>query len=393
MQVNKINYKLVLVGVLVFVITFSIGLLIGKVFNFGLGKETIEEKAAKGKVVSVLVMGIDARNSEENSRSDTMILVNIDRNTRKVAMVWIPRDTRVEVGLNRHDRINSVNYMKGPEAACDVVGKLLNTEVDYYVSLNFNGFAKIVDTLGGVTLDVESNMTHYDPDPKLNINLTKGTKKLSGKEALDYVRYRGGPTADIGRTARQQKFIKAITKETLKAKNIVKLPKIIPEVFEQVSTNIPNNDILFMVKLVAEFNENSVITQTLPGYPFTDPKSGASYWEADKKIAKTVIEDLFAGKTYDVAQDPPNWVKPAPSIYEEPDEDEANEDEDMDTNDENEENTNDEKTDTEGSKEEVINDPITDDTVGGETQAGNPNQTIDNNPSDTNYSSGEGYIP
>lgn len=323
----KVNYRLAFIAVLVFIFTFSLGILLAKFFSLGIAKETIEEKAGKGKIISILVMGLDARNTTENSRSDTMILVNVDQQNKKIAMVWIPRDTRVEVGLNRYDRINSIHSLKGPEAACDAVGKLLNTKVNYYATVNFSGFIKIIDILGGVNIDVESNMQHFDPDPKLNINLTKGTTRLNGKEALDYVRYRGGPTADIGRTARQQKFIQAVAKESLRPKNLIKLPQIIPEVFEQVKTNISANDMLFMVKLAKDFHENSVITQTLPGYPFTDPKNGASYWEADKKIAKTIIEDLFAGKTYEVAQDPPNWVKPAPSIYDaEEVEDEGTED-------------------------------------------------------------------
>ncbi len=312
----KVNYRLVFISILVFILTFGLGILTAKFFNLGLAQETLEEKAAKGKMVSILIMGLDARNGTENSRSDTMILVNVDRQSKKIAMVWIPRDTRVEVGFNRYDRINSINSLKGPEAACDVVGKLLNTKVNYYITLNFSGFAKIVDILGGVLVDVEADMRHFDPDPKLNINLTKGEQILNGKEALDYVRYRERLTADIGRTARQQKFIKALAQETLKAKNIIKLPKILPEIFEQVKTNIPTNDVLFMINVAREFDEASVITQTLPGYPFTDPKTGASYWGADEKIAKTIIDDLFTGKTYDVAQDPPNWVKPAPSIYE-----------------------------------------------------------------------------
>lgn len=382
----KLNKRLVLIGILVFIIAFSSGTLIGKVFKVGTGKETIEEKAAKGKTVSILVMGIDARNAAENSRSDTMILVNIDRKTKKVAMVWIPRDTRVEVGLNRYDRVNSVNYIKGPEAACDTVGKLLNTKVNYYVTMNFFGFAKIVDILGGVTIDVESDMKHYDPDPKLNINLTKGVQQLNGKEALDYVRYRGGPTADIGRTQRQQKFIQAVAKESLKPKNIVKLPKLLPEIFEQVNTNIPANDILFMVKVATEFSEDSVITQTLPGYPFTDPKTGASYWEADKKIAKTIIADLFAGKTYEVAQDPPNWVKPAPAIYEKPEE--VEEDEETSETEENEE--------IEGEKSnESVNTP---EGESGEIEPKpekpvEPTPPVEISPPEPDYTSGEGYIP
>ncbi len=316
------NYKIIATLAVVFLVTFGGGILIGKIAGIGTFNESIEKKATKGKTVNILVMGIDARSATENSRSDTMILISIDRKTNKIAMLWIPRDTRVEVGINRYDKANSVNYIKGPEEACNVVGKLLGTKVNYYAIANFYGFEEIINLLGGVTIDVESNMNHPDPNPKLNINLAKGVQELNGKQALDYVRYRGGPTADIGRTGRQQKFIKAVTKEFLKPKNIVKLPKLVPQVFEHVNTNIPLDDMLYMVSLAKEFSSDSVITQTLPGYSFTDPKNGASYWQADKEITKTILADLLEGKTYDVAQDPPNWVQPAPTIYAEPDEEE-----------------------------------------------------------------------
>ena len=225
--------------------------------------------------------------------------------------IRIPQDTRVQVSSNHYDKINSVNVLKGPEEACKVAGKLLDTRIDYYVITNFGGFEKIIDILGGVNIEVESAMTHYDPNPKLSINLSSGPQRLNGAQALSYVRYRGGPTADIGRTVRQQKFVNALAQEMFKPAIITKLPELVPELSKHIHTNIPASDMLFMVQVAREFDTSSIVTQTLPGYPFTDPKSGASYWEADADIAKGILDDLFAGKTYDVAQDPPHWVQPA----------------------------------------------------------------------------------
>jgi LCP family protein required for cell wall assembly len=197
------NYKLRRLAVLflVFAGFFLVGNLLAGFFT----QSSVVKKVEKGKPVNILVMGIDARNAEQNSRSDTMIVASIDRKTKQVVMVWIPRDTRVQVSANRYDKINSVNVLKGPEEACKVAGKLLDTRIDYYVITNFGGFEKIIDILGGVNIDVETAMTHYDPNPKLSINLSSGPQRLNGAQALSYVRYRGGPTADIGRTVRQQK--------------------------------------------------------------------------------------------------------------------------------------------------------------------------------------------
>ncbi|HNX28951.1 MAG TPA: LCP family protein [Syntrophomonadaceae bacterium] len=287
----------------VFLVTFGLGLIAGGIIKTGGISDTLS--LGLGKSYNILVMGIDAQNAEENSRSDTMILVSIDKKSKDIAMVWIPRDTRVETGNNRYNKINSVNYLEGPEAAMQAVGELLDLKVDYYVTTNFGGFAKIIDILGGVNIDVPSDMKHYDPDPDLAINLSKGSQVLNGQDALRFVRYRGGPTADIGRTGRQQQFIKALADEMFSTKAVLKLPQLLPEIIKNVHTNIPMKDMLYLAETAKDFDQGKIITQTLPGYSYTDPNSGASYWVADEDIANGIVKDLLAGKEFEVAQDPP----------------------------------------------------------------------------------------
>lgn len=293
---------------LVFLVTFGLGLLLGSIIKTGGISDTLN--LSLGKSYNILVMGVDTKSPEENSRSDTMILVSIDKKSKDIAMVWIPRDTRVETGKNRYEKINSINYIEGPEVAAEAVGKLLDLNVDYYMTTNFGGFAKIIDILGGVHIEVPSNMQHYDPDPDLNINLSKGPQVLNGQDALRFVRYRGGPTADIGRTGRQQQFIKALAGEMFSTKAVLKLPQLLPEIVKNVHTNIPMKDMLYLAEVARDFNQDKILTQTLPGYPFTDPNNGASYWVADEDIARGLVKDLLAGKEYDVAQDPPRQAAP-----------------------------------------------------------------------------------
>ncbi|HHV16030.1 MAG TPA: LCP family protein [Gelria sp.] len=310
----KANFRLIAACTSIFLATFIVGAFIGNHLQVGPFDRSITAKAERGKRINVLLMGIDARGNETNSRSDTMILASIDSKAKKIAMVWIPRDTRVEVKKNHYNKINSVNYLQGPEAACRVAGDLLGIRVDHYVVTNFTGFAKIIDILGGVTLDVESNMFHEDVDSQLCINLSPGVQKFNGQDALGYVRYRGGPTADIGRTGRQQKFVKALADEMFKGRTILKLPELLPELAKNIDTNITLTDMMTMAKLGTDLDSLEIYTQTLPGYAYTDRQTGGSYWQADPKIAAGIIDDLFAGKKYDVAQDPPNWVKKQPQI-------------------------------------------------------------------------------
>ncbi len=304
--------RIYVVLVAIFLLTFAIGTLAGgmikKIFS-----DSILELSAKGKPINILFMGIDDRENKENTRSDTMIVASIDPQNQKMVMVSVPRDTRIKNSLGRSDRINSINYIKGPEAACKAVSDLLGVSVDHYVITNFAGFGKIVDILGGVDLDVETDMYHWDVS--YIIDLKKGNQHLNGDQALQYVRYRGGPTADIGRTQRQQKFIKALARQMFQAKTVLTLPELVPEIAKNVKTNIPTSDMLYLAKLAKSIDTSKINGQTLPGYPYTDPGNGASYWEPDREKARVIIATLLQGKNFDVVGDPPSWINKAPEKY------------------------------------------------------------------------------
>jgi len=99
-----------------------------------------------------------------------------------------------------------------------------------------------------------------------------------------------------------------MAREVFQGSTVLKLPQLLPELSKHVKTNIPMSDMAFMVKVARDFDAAKITTQTLPGYPYTEPGSGASYWQADADIARGIIDDLFAGKTYPVAQDPPHQI-------------------------------------------------------------------------------------
>lgn len=306
MEYIKKNYRLILIVVGIFAVSFLGGTGLGWLTG---GKvASIVDIVRGGRTVNILLMGIDARNLEANSRSDTMILATIDTKNNRIALLWIPRDTRIETSSGGQMKINSINVAKGPEAACEAVGKLVGADVHHYIITNFWGFEKIIDKLGGVTIDVETNFKHYDPDPYLNINIPKGTQRLNGENALKYVRYRGGPTADIGRTQRQAKFLKALADEIFKTKTILKLPDLVPELISSVKTNIPSSDLVYLLTEAGDFSTSSIVTQTLPGHSFTSTKDGASYWEPDKNLAVGIMDKLLEGQTFEVIHDPPTWT-------------------------------------------------------------------------------------
>lgn len=292
---------------LVFGSFFSAGALLTKwIKNPQPDVEVAEEvKDKDGRRTNILVLGIDKRPGETNARSDTMMLVSIDPKLDKVVVLSIPRDTKVEIKGSPVDKICAANMIGGPRYAVKTVEKLLDVRIDYYVAMDFNGFKEIVDTLGGVTIDVPQRM--YKPSE--DINLYPGEQRLNGRQALAFVRFRGYVEGDIGRTEMQQKFIKALADEVLKPKTVAKLPTLVKQLNKYVETDMGVTDMLKMASWAPGFNSESIITQTLPGYFYDEyDASGimtASYWMVDRKLADGILDKLFAGETMAVVSTPP----------------------------------------------------------------------------------------
>lgn len=250
-----------------------------------------------GQRLNVLLLGIDARSGETMARTDTIILASVDPKSKQMSLLSIPRDTRVNIPKHGWDKINSASVYGGIDTTMKVVSDLLGIPVKYYVRADFSGFKNIVDELGGVTLDVEQDMYHYDPDDggAYTIDLQKGVQRLDGDKALQYVRYREYAMGDIDRTAHQQKFLVALAKEMLQPSTILKLPTLVPEVNKFVKTNLSVSDMMTMAQAGKKLENGNIVAQTLPGRPINI--DGGSYWGVDPDEAKQMVANLFNGET------------------------------------------------------------------------------------------------
>jgi len=330
MKKNYNYIKYTIMTVIVFALFFAMGSGIStymKITSMGTDTDNYTEDAVsaaeEGERTNILVLGVDARPGDDHSRSDTMILVSIDPKLDKAAVISIPRDTRVNVPGSPLDKICTANYAGGPEYAVEIVEDFMGVNIDYYIEADFNGFESVIDTLGGVTINVPQRM--YKPSE--GIDLYPGNQKLDGKQALAFVRYRGYEYGDIERTNQQQDFVIALADELLQPKTVIKLPALIKEVREYVSTDIALSDMLKMASWAPGFDSSSLITQTLPGYFYDlyndEDELEQSYWIADQEEAARLIENMFAGQTVAVIQASPFPVY-VPSQDDEEDTEESN---------------------------------------------------------------------
>jgi len=302
----KSFFRITLLITLVFGVFFATGAGLGNFFFPSTEKTTDQAGVEDKERTNILFLGVDARPGDTKSRSDTMILASIDPELNRVAVVSIPRDTKINgTAGSGMDKINSANIVGGPELAVETVEGLMGENIDYYVEMDFQGFKKIIDVLGGVTINVDQRM--YKPSE--DIDLKPGVQKLDGADALAFVRFRGYVNGDIDRTTHQQEFIKALGKELLKPATIAKLPQLIRQADTYVDTNLRLSDMLKIASWAPGFSSESIVAQTLPGY-FYDQRNAQgvltqSYWIADSQQAKSLLDKMMTGQTVAVLVDPP----------------------------------------------------------------------------------------
>jgi LCP family protein required for cell wall assembly len=203
--------------------------------------------------VNVLLMGGDERGLRkgEVARSDSMLVVSFDPVTKKIHLFSVLRDTQVDIPGFKANRVNAAITLGGPELAMKTIGNLMGLNIQYYVYVDFQGFIKLVDTIGGVDFYVEKDMKYTDAADGhvYDINLKKGQQHLDGDKALQYVRFRHDRLSDFTRTERQRDFLKAIASKLQSGWNLVRLPDILGEVTPYMETNMSAGDMLKLASL------------------------------------------------------------------------------------------------------------------------------------------------
>ncbi|MGM0502141.1 MAG: LCP family protein, partial [Bacillota bacterium] len=224
------------------------------------------------------------------NRSDTLMVANIDLEEKSVSMLSIPRDTRVKLADGGYHKINAAYAYGGLELTQSTVSDFLGVDIDYYLEIDYNDFVALVNAVGGVKINIAKDLFYQDQAAGLNINLKKGIQELSGAEALEYVRFRQDNLGDIGRIARQQKFLAAVIDKLLSARTILKMPQIINQLKNTVETNISGADFLATAAVFRDFNLKKIKMNTLPGK--VADVNGISYWLTDDSQMTMVLDSL-----------------------------------------------------------------------------------------------------
>lgn len=207
-----------------------------------------------------LVVGTDY----EDYHTDTIMVISLDTAADGADIVSIPRDTQVDVSRNPQ-KINAAYGVGGIKQLNKEIKSIIGFVPNYHIAVSLEAFKELVDAVGGVEFDVPKNMDKVDTAQGLHIHLKKGIQILDGDKALQLVRYRGYPDADMGRIKVQQRFLMALARKLLRVSNITKIDDFIDIFNEHVETNLSLRDMQWFARKVMQFDpEKDITVQTLP---------------------------------------------------------------------------------------------------------------------------------
>ncbi|MBN2884341.1 LCP family protein [Patescibacteria group bacterium] len=227
--------------------------------------------------INILLLGMGGSNHEGGYLADTIMLISLQPSSKKVAMTSIPRDLTVPTANGSWRKVNSIHATaeaqeegQGGPTMAETLSSVLDLKIDYYIRIDFDGFIKIIDELGGVDVDVENTLDDYsypirgeeeNPDYFArfeHLHIEAGQQHMNGSLALKYARSRhayGVEGSDFARAKRQQLILEAAKDKLLSKNNLLKpgmLSRIIAELNRNIKTNL---DVWAMLKLWNDYKD------------------------------------------------------------------------------------------------------------------------------------------
>jgi LCP family protein required for cell wall assembly len=251
-------------------------LIVGSDTREGLSREEIKRLKVGGTDVAA------------GKRSDTMLLIHISKKRDKAAIISIPRDSYALIPEHNnsqgkvipaaYSKINSAYNWGGASLLIETLESMSDLRIDHYVELNFVGFVRMVDALGGVEICTKKDIN----DPKSHLTLPAGTHVLDGVDSLKFVRTRVfDGLGDLGRMKRQQEFASAMLRKATSAGvllNPVKMVDFINSALDSVVTDegLSQGDLLTLGKQLRNLSASNVRTLTIPLQYYNYNKNGVS---------------------------------------------------------------------------------------------------------------------
>ena len=274
--------------------------------DLGITQPVAEEQ--KPDILNIAFFGLDARNPDYASRSDTIMVVSIDRKSQKVKVTSLMRDMYIPIPGKGDNRINAAYAFGGPALAVKTINSSFGLDIRNFATVNFFGLEKLIDKVGGIEIDVKKNevpyinagvseVTRLEKDNKFTFVKQPGIQTLNGRQAVAYARIRYTGNSDYERTERQRRVVDQLFKK-IKAQGPLKLPGIIDSLLPYVETSLSNGEILSLAQEAIKFNTDGIEQFRLPvdGLFKSQSIRGMSVLVPDIEANKEKLHEFIYGK-------------------------------------------------------------------------------------------------
>ena len=263
-------------------------------------------KERKKYCYTILVYGVD----NDAGGSDTNMLMRFDAENKKIDVVSLPRDTLMSNG----HKLNSSYNNGGTEKLRSNIEDMLGIPVDFYVSVDLQGFISLIDQIDGVDFDVPEDMDYDDPYQDLHIHFKAGLQHLNGQQAMEVVRFRHnndntgyGGRQDIGRIGTQQAFLKTVAQKLMKLENV---PAMAETFFKYVKTDLTLGNLAWLADQALSMGGTDAISfATLPG-DGSGWYKGMSVYALDPEQVLEMTNSMLNPYATDITADDQNILVP-----------------------------------------------------------------------------------
>lgn len=248
---------------------------------------------ANGDYENILVLGVDSR-GEEQSRTDTMMLITHDKVNGEIKLTSFMRDIYADIPGYQSYKLNTAFYLGGVDLLAETLRDMFGVEIHHYALIDFSSFESLVDVAAptGVEIDVEKAMSE-----KIGVSLTPGVQKLNGKELLGYARFRSDNEGDFGRVRRQQQVIAAMKDEMVSISSIPKFPKLAGALQSYVQTDMPMTGQVRLATQLATGGGGEVERLTLPvedSYSYGNYSHAGSVLDIDVEQNRQALSEFLS---------------------------------------------------------------------------------------------------
>jgi LCP family protein required for cell wall assembly len=237
--------------------------------------------------LNIVLLGSDKREESSTWRTDTIIILSVDTESDFIRLLSIPRDLWVNIPGHGDDRINTADLWGelageggGPDLVKQTIAQNLGMPIHYYIRVDFDGFVKIIDAIGGLEIDVEC--------PLPDIELEPGMQQMDGELALLYARSRIS-SSDFDRSRRQRKLLMALWEQGLSVGIIPRLPALSSATADTLQTDIPFDQVVALAYKGLQLRPSNIFSNSIGPWQvenWTTPQGAAVLLPIDEEVQK-----------------------------------------------------------------------------------------------------------